>query len=66
MDAPGPREAIALVNPRADLLSKQLDLASFSLSELRFLHRRDLDAAIHRTVEQARHTDSGDGIQEQR
>ena len=55
-----------MVNSRPDLLSKQLDLASFSLSELRFLRSRDLDAAIARTVEQARHTDSGDGIQEQR
>ncbi|WP_189259976.1 hypothetical protein [Lentzea flava] len=66
MDAPEPREATSMVNSRSDLLSKQLDLASFSLSELRFLRRRDLDAAMARTAEQARHTDAGDGIQEQR
>jgi hypothetical protein len=60
-----PREAIS-VNPGPDLLSNQLDLASFSLSELRFLHERELDAAISRTIEQALHTESGDGIQEQR
>lgn len=54
------------MNPGPDLLSNQLDLTSFSLSELRFLHERDLDAAIVRTVEQARCAKSGDGIQEQR
>ena len=53
-----------MVNP--DLLSKQLDLTSLSLSELRFLHQRDLDAAIVRTAELAQHAKSGDGIQEQR
>jgi hypothetical protein len=54
------------VNPGPDLLSNQLDLTPFSLSELRFLHERDLDAAIARTVEQARSAKSDDGIQEQR
>jgi hypothetical protein len=64
-DAPEPREAIS-VNPGPDLLSNQLDLTSFSLSELRFLRRPELDAAIRRTVEQALCAESGDGIQEQR
>lgn len=54
------------MNPGPDLLSNQLDLTSFSLSELRFLRRPELDAAIRRTVEQALCAESGDGIQEQR
>jgi hypothetical protein len=61
-----PREAIPVVNSGPDLLSNQLDLASFSLSELRFLHERELDAAMVRTIEQARSAEAGDGIQEQR
>ncbi|MEV6235172.1 hypothetical protein [Lentzea sp. NPDC051838] len=55
-----------MVNRRSDLLSKQLDLASIPLSDLRFLRAKALDAAIASTVEHARHTDAGDGIQEQR
>ncbi len=55
-----------MVNHGPDLLSNQLDLTSFSLSELRFLHEQELDAAMVRTIEQARSAESGDGIQEQR
>ncbi|WP_330276147.1 hypothetical protein OG205_11285 [Lentzea sp. NBC_00516] len=61
-----PREAISVATRGPDLLSSQLDLTSFSLSELRLLHKQDLDAAIVRTVEQARSAKSDDGIQEQR
>lgn len=55
-----------MVKSGPDLVSNQLDLTSFPLSELRFLRRRELDAAIRRTAEQALLADSGDGIQEQR
>lgn len=55
-----------MVSSGPDLLSNQLDLASFSLSELRLLHERELDAAMVRTIEQARSAEAGDGIQEQR
>lgn len=55
-----------MVTPGPDLLSHQLDLTSFSLSELRFLHGRELDSAMVRTVEQALSAEAGDGIQEQR
>ena len=55
-----------MVSQGPDLLSNQLDLASFSLSELRFLHQRELDAAIVRTAEQALSAEAKDGIQEQR
>ncbi|MGW6928949.1 hypothetical protein ACWGE0_02720 [Lentzea sp. NPDC054927] len=61
-----PAEAISLVNRGPDLLSNQLDLTPFSLSELRSLHERELNAAIRRTAEQAQHAESGDGVQEQR
>jgi hypothetical protein len=49
-----------------DLLTRQIDLTGIPLSELCFLRQPDLNAAILRTMSNARNTAPADGVQEQR